>query len=80
LAEIPSHRHPAESGQHFVSYTGGGIVGPGDKARAISNTGYAGGGGSHNHGSTSYQSSHNHTINYSSYSPYYSRLIPCSKD
>ena len=79
-AEMPVHSHPAPPGLFFTSYTGGGIVGSGDKAVPFSATGNAGSGVAHNHGSTGSAGTHNHTINYSNYAPYYFRIIAATKD
>ena len=52
VAEIPSHRHPGPAGAQFLISPSGTHTGGGDNATQASNTGYAGGGGSHNHGPT----------------------------
>lgn len=79
LSQIPSHRHQSASGS-FIVTAGSSHGQSGDSYGTQGYTAYAGGGGSHNHGSTSFQSSHAHAMNYTNYTPRYRRVIAATKD
>lgn len=80
LSQIPSHNHSTGGYGNFIVTSGATHGAAGDSYGTRSVTGSSGGGGSHNHGSTSTQSAHSHVMSYSSYAPYYTRLIAATKD
>jgi hypothetical protein len=93
ITEMPSHDHRinGNGGSDANSYglgssgLSGGKTGAGGTYYSTNSAGIdimenTGGGGSHTHGATGLSGSHNHTINYSAYNPYYFTVIAATKD